>query len=234
MKQFLEIVKQIIKRIPILGSFASWFYAKLFSRKFHGSKEYWIERYAMGGNSGSGSYNRQAEFKAELLNKFISEHKINKVLEYGCGDGNQLKMAKYEQYLGFDISKEAIDTCKKIFHDDKTKDFKLMMKYACERADLALSLDVIYHLVEDNVFASYMERLFSSADRFVIIYSSDTDEHEKSQAPHVRHRNFTRWVEDNIDGWELIQHIPNKYPYKESYQTESFADFYIYKKTYGK
>jgi SAM-dependent methyltransferase len=153
------------------------------------------------------------------------------VLDYGCGDGNQLRLAKYENYLGFDVSPEAINICKKIFHDDKTKEFKLLREYSGERADLTLSLDVIYHLIEDGVFCSYMERLFSSADRFVIIYSSDTDKQQNKQAPHVRHRKFTRWVEVNIDGWKLIQRIPNKYPYKGDIQTGSFSDFYIYSKS---
>jgi SAM-dependent methyltransferase len=230
MNQFVETVKHVMKRTPVLGHIASLFYSKLITRKFPGSKEYWIKRYAKGETSGCGSYNELAEFKAEILEKFTSEHKIKTVIEYGCGDGNQLRLAKYENYLGFDVSPEAISTCKKIFHNDKTKKFKLVEEYAGERADLTLSLDVIYHLIEEDVFSSYMKRLFSSADQFVVIYSSDTDEQEKVQQPHIRHRKFTKWVEVNIDGWKLTEHILNRYPYKKGCQIESFADFYIYKK----
>src|SRR5215210_4430947 len=43
------------------------------------------------------------------------------------------------------------------------KTFKLMEEYAGESAELALSLEVIYHLVEDEVFESYMRRLFGSS-----------------------------------------------------------------------
>jgi len=35
------------------------------------SVEYWIERYASGGNSGSGSYRSLAEFKAEIYGKSL-------------------------------------------------------------------------------------------------------------------------------------------------------------------
>ena len=36
---------------------------------------YWDQRYKKGGNSGAGSYGRLAEFKAEIINKFIKEKK---------------------------------------------------------------------------------------------------------------------------------------------------------------
>jgi hypothetical protein len=44
-------------------------------RKFSGSKAYWENRYADGGNSGAGSYNRLADFKAE--NNLFSIHSVN-------------------------------------------------------------------------------------------------------------------------------------------------------------
>lgn len=230
MKQFMEKVKCVILKIPILGGISSRLYKKYAAIQFKSSEHYWMNRYAKGGNSGAGSYNKLAEFKAEILNEFVGQHKIKTVIEYGCGDGNQLGLANYENYLGFDVSPEAIEICRKIFCDDKTKEFKLMKEYAGERTALALSLDVIYHLVEDNIFRSYMERLFSSADEYVIIYSSNKNEQDKDQPPHVRQRKFTSWIEDNIDSWELVQHVPNRYPHKEDRWSGSFADFYIYKR----
>lgn len=49
-------------------------------------------------------------------------------------------------------------------------------------ADLSLSLDVIYHLVEDEVFETYINTLFKSARRYVIIYSSNSDDNEECNA----------------------------------------------------
>jgi hypothetical protein len=46
-----------------------------------------------------------------------------------------------------------------------------------------LSLDVIYHLVETEMFDLHMIHLFQSASRFVIIYSTNFDE---SQINHER------------------------------------------------
>ena len=132
--------------------------------------------------------------------------------------------------MGFDISQEVISHCETVFKNDKTKTFKLMDAYANEKAQLTLSLDVIYHLIEDNVFFGYMKRLFDSSTRYVIIYSSDIDKQARLQAPHVKHRKFSDWIEQNKSEWKLIQHIPNRYPHTEDEFKGSFADFYVYER----
>lgn len=115
----------------------------------------------------------------------------------------------------------------KRFKNDKTKSFFLYNpKYFRDsnsifKADLALSLDVIYHLIEYNIFKIYMEHLFLSSDKFVIIYSSDFNTNQKY---HVRHRQFSKWIRDNLPEWKLINKIKNRYP------NESHSEFFIYKK----
>ena len=182
-----------------------------------------------GGTSGAGSYNKFAKFKAQVLNGFVTDKQIRTIIEYGCGDGNQLRLSEYPSYIGFDVSSEAVSQCKKIFYGDETKIFKLMDAYVNETAQLTLSLDVIYHLVEEDVFSAYMSRLFESSENFVIIYSSNTDKQEKFQAVHVRHRKFSKWIEQKND-WKLIQCIPNRYPYTGNDQDGSFSNFYVYQK----
>jgi glycosyltransferase involved in cell wall biosynthesis len=220
-------------RLQLRALSSSRIYRSLIKRRSHfaGSDSYWRERYAVGGNSGPGSYNRLAEFKADVLNDFVRENGVMSVIDYGCGDGNQLSLAHYPEYLGFDVSPEAISNCEKRFSGDKTKSFKAMNDYDNETADLALSLDVIYHLVEDDVYTRYMDRLFDSANRYVVVYSSDTDDNPPDQVSHVRHRNFSRWVSENRKDWRLLTHIPNKYPFEGNSKTGSFADFYIYART---
>jgi hypothetical protein len=198
-------------------------------RPFPGSAAYWEQRYAGGGDSGVGSYTKFAKFKAEVLNAFVASNNIDTVIELGCGDGNQLSLANYPRYLGFDVSTTAVDLCLSKFADDKSKSFKLLDQYAGETADLTLSLDVIYHLIEDDQFDQHMRILFESATRFVIIYSSNTDDnHHKHR--HVKHRQFTSWIEQNVVGWSLDRHIGNRYPYRGDHEEGSFADFYICKK----
>lgn len=184
---------------------------RLRRRYFKGSANYWEERYAKGGNSGAGSYGRAAEWKAEIVNGWVLELDVTSVVDLGCGDGSQLGLAEYPRYLGLDRSSTAVRRCIERFRGDATKSF---LRYDPDdlsdpagwlRADLALSMEVIFHLVEDDVFDDYMSRLFGSAERFVVICSNDTadDEH----APHERHRAFTNWIRCNRPDWTLDRRL---------------------------
>jgi glycosyltransferase involved in cell wall biosynthesis len=204
-------------------------------RSFPGSQSYWEWRYEQGGNSGAGSYGRLADFKAEIINDFVARNAVQSLIEFGCGDGNQLSLSEYPSYVGLDVSEKAVQMCRDRFSEDDSKEF---YKYSPDdfdpteplfQAELALSLDVIFHLVEDQIFELYMEHLFESAERYVIIYSSNTAQQPPNLSPHVRFRRFTDWIETNRSRWELIQKIPNRYPLQEDSESESFSDFYIYK-----
>ena len=143
-------------------------------------KKYWNQRYSKGGNSGDGSYGVLAEFKAETINNFIEEHDINSVIEFGCGDGNQLKYMNYKKYLGFDVAKAAIDRCRLIFKDlkdNKTKSFMIYdPKYFINndfiKADLVVCLDVLYHIIPDEEFIKTLQDIFSCSQKYVILYTS--------------------------------------------------------------
>ena len=197
---------------------------------FEGSAQYWDNRYRADGNSGSGSFNKLALFKADFLNGFVKENKITSVIEWGCGDGNQLLLAEYPEYTGLDVSKAAIAKCRKLFGNRSSMKFEVTGKYrAMKRAKLALSLDVIYHLVEDDVYHQYMQQLFSSAEKFVIIYSCDFDSTQYPQ--HVRPRKFSEDVHRWFPDWQLSGITKNAYPLESFGETNgSWSDFYIYSK----
>ena len=229
-------MKDAIKRMPVLGKALRRIYRRFFLHRngpgvFPGSAAYWEQRYATGGNSGVGSYDRLAEFKAEVLNGFIATHPVQTVIEFGCGDGNQLRLATYPMYVGLDVSSTAIAQCRLLFASDANKVFHLMDNYHGERADLALSLDVIYHLVEDEVFTRYMQALFAASNRYVIIYASDSENNRGYEGTHVKHRKFTQWIQEQMPVWTLVAHVPNRYPYRGDNRTGSFAEFYIYEKS---
>lgn len=88
-----------------------------------------------------------------------SRNTIGSVVKYGSGDDNQLTLTHFSHYTGFDISSIAIEICQNAFANDDTKCFKSFDDYNNETAELSLSLDVIYHLVEDAIFEEYMLRL---------------------------------------------------------------------------
>ena len=199
-------------------------------RRFEGSAKYWDDRYARGGSSGDGSAGKFAAFKAEVINGFVERHGVQTVIEFGSGDGGQLALGRYPHYLGFDVSVEAVNRCRARFAGDDSKTFLAVAEYAGHSADLALSLDVIYHLVEDAVFEDYMTRLFDASQKWVIVYASNHDDTDRAEPAHVRHRQFTGWVQANRPGWVLRKTIPNRYPFTGDFRLGSFSDFFIFER----
>lgn len=189
------------------------------------SAAYWEQRYRGGGDSGAGSYGRLAVFKADVLNALVRDNAVASTMELGCGDGGQLALLDIPGYTGLDVAPTALARCRELFPAHR---FALMGERAgLGRAELALSLDVVYHLVEDAVFAEYMAALFDSATRFVVVYASDVEQSWPSQ--HVRHRRFTAHVAAHFPDWRLAAVIPNAYPYDATRPDDtSFAAFHIY------
>lgn len=218
----MTTIKDVIRPIPGVRSIS------LLRQRaaFGGSAQYWESRYAGGGTSGGGSYGESAQGKSDFLNKFVRDHDVQSVTEFGCGDGHQLALAKYPQYIGLDVSRSALRLCKRRFVDDPTKSFFLYDGECfvdCAHlftSDLAMSLDVIYHLTEDRTFEIYMEHLFAAGRRYVVVYS--TNDEQRGTAAHVRHRNFSTWVGERFPQWNLSQVM------RGSGQGASRPDFFVY------
>jgi len=69
---------------------------------------------------------------------------------------------------------------------------------------------------------TYMTHLFAAGQLFVVVYA--TNMIISGAAPHVRHRRFTSWVEDNCPQWMLTGATqgPNS--------GSGRADFFVYEK----
>ncbi|WP_114492679.1 hypothetical protein [Candidatus Ulvibacter alkanivorans] len=223
-------IKALLSKFPLLKKLRRAFKNKSKKTANFSSKDYWERRYKSGGNSGAGSYNKFAKFKAEVINNFVESNDIKTIIEFGSGDGNQLKYFNFNNYLGFDVSENSIRQCDELFQHDSTKQFKLTRQYSGEKAELTLSLDVIYHLLEDKVFNEYMKNLFSASKKYVIIYSSNFNDQNYRSGFHVKHRKFRNWISMNMPDFKLLKKIPNKYPYNGNDESSSFADFYIFQR----
>ena len=179
------------------------------------SKKYWQDRYVNGGNSGSGSYGVFCDYKATVINNFVKQFKIETVLELGCGDGNQLSLFDIPIYVGQDISQKCVEQNKIRFPQHtfitSTDDIGGF--------DLTMSLDVVFHLIENELYHQYIQDLFNLSDRFVMIYAPNED---KTIAQHVKYRKFT---DDTPLDFKLFKHIVN--PLKGEY---SQSDFYIFER----
>lgn len=186
------------------------------------TKTIWENRYRQGGNSGVGSYGELCDYKAEFINKFVIDHNCNNVIEFGSGDGNQMSYFNVQQYTGVDISDYIINICKQKYSNHTNKNFVTYDEYykMSSKYDLSLSLDVIYHLVDDNIYEKYMNDLFNSTTKYIIIYSTNTN--ETYNGSHVYKRKFTDYINLNFPLAKLIYHEPNPYP------KLSAADFFVY------
>jgi hypothetical protein len=228
---FTVQVRRALTRLPLISPCLRAVYRALVPpTAFQSSDEYWKARYRRSANSGEGSYGRLADFKASVLNEFVAAEGIGSVIEWGCGDGNQLVAAKYPKYTGVDISPAALRMCRSRFSHDASKQFLLYSEAekSGATAELALSLDVIYHLVEDQTFDAYMRALIKSGTRFIGVYSSDRD--EPGHVPHVRHRSFSAWLNQHAPQWKSFRFIENPYKYDPADPDRtSWADFRFFK-----
>ncbi|MEO8414537.1 MAG: class I SAM-dependent methyltransferase [Ginsengibacter sp.] len=221
--------KKSLFRIIFLSKIGRVLLNRRFNKNFSSAADYWEKRYSENGYSGEGSYGKLALYKSSVINEFVRENQIAKIVDFGCGDGNQLKMLCLPDYIGLDVSNSAVERCRQLFANDRNKKFFVYYPTSFTddrtviRGDLGLSLDVIYHLLEDEIFEGYMHRLFSSSTRFIIIYAWDVDGPRNG---HVMHRKFTKWIDDNYREWELREH-------KKSQLSEA-ADFFIYEKCPGR
>lgn len=166
--------------------------------------DYWERRYSRGGDSGRGSRGENAETKATEVNRLIEREQVASVIDWGCGDGVVLKMIDPQvPYLGIDVSKTMIARLMISQHRHLDRRFLLASNYRGERADLALSMDVLQHFQHDTDYHLYLNRLLGSACRLVLIYGTDYDAPPAGQ--HMRRRRFTPDVADQFGDWALTE-----------------------------
>lgn len=177
---------------------------------------YWENRYEEGGNSGAGSYGSAALDKARFINLHLNEMNLASVIDFGCGDGNQLGLLNLSNrsYIGLDVSAQAINICESLFQGEKMT-FKHVVSYEDLQipfSDLALSMDVIYHLTEDQTYFNYLNKLFTSA-KYVIIYSMDFE--VPNWSGHSRPRKFSEDIRRLFPNTKLVTRISSTIPGEE-------------------
>ena len=165
------------------------------------SRRYWEARYRWGGDSGKGSRGDIAARKAEFVNAFCREYGVSSLVELGSGDGVCASQIKVDQYLGLDLSQDAVLRARRrisapthrflAIPGDSPEAIvaKVKLHHGGNLPQVSLSMDVILHLVEDSVYEAYLKTLFAISARYIVVFSSDADGPDEV---HVRHRAYAR------------------------------------------
>lgn len=186
---------------------------------------YWERRYRDGRTSGAGSEGDEGAYKAAYLSKFIADHNVKTVVDWGCGDGQVLELVEFPaqtQYIGVDVSPTIVERMRKRF-DGPRYLFHTVDAFATltrTHFELALSFDVLFHFPDDRDYGEYLLRLFQSAEKYVMIYS--TNYAGGRTARHVFRREFTPDIAERFPDWELTT--------VETPLREGLASFFVYEK----
>lgn len=193
MKQLLIYFKRLI---------AKW--------RFRSAEHYWENRYARGGNSGPGSRGAELRHKLAFVQKFITDNRVKSVFDYGSGDGEFASKLVVPTYYGYEPSPSA----RQMFFDrDLPRSY--MTGTWLYLAELGLSLDVIFHVVDADDYVEYLENLFRTSLKWIIIYGFESSEEELW--PHIKPRPFTRFIANRFPEWVLISKIPSGFGEKTFY-----------------
>ncbi|PZT52817.1 class I SAM-dependent methyltransferase [Paenibacillus silvae] len=193
--------------------------------------DYWERTYRKGETSGRGSYGVLAEFKAEVVNALIQREGIRRVIEFGCGDGNQLKYMDYGEYLGMDVASASVEHCASMYSDDPSKSFMvyrpgLWVNRGFLQADLTVCLDVLYHITDETDFRQTLHDVLQASTRWVVLYTR-LREQEEPGVRTIQDRNLFHYLFDYPE-FKVHEIIRQRYPQQSS------ADFVILKRTCAK
>lgn len=182
---------------------------------------YWERRYRDGRTSGAGSEGDEGAYKAAYISDFIAAHEVQRVIDWGCGDGQVLAQIDLHgaKYLGTDVSPTARDLAQSRRPELSFVPPSDIIANGVT-ADLGLSMDVLFHLPYMNDYLEYLDRLFGTSTAFVVIYS--TNYAGGRTAHHVYRREFTPDIAELFPDWELTT--------VETPLREGLASFFVYEK----
>jgi len=154
---------------------------------------YWDWRYASGQTSGAGSYGKNAEYKASVVNTFLAEIGATSVLEFGCGDGNQLSYYHIPVYRGLDVSRKAIELCRKR-HPRAELSLYEPGDLGLGMYDATICLEVLMHVSDESEFVRTLDDIFGHASKGVLIQTT-LEARPHGEGTQEWHRDFLPYLE---------------------------------------
>lgn len=104
--------------------------------------------------SGVGSLPKNTKGYRKFIEKFLIDHNINSVVDFGCGDWQFSKLIDWNnvKYIGYDIVRDLIKDNTEKFSNKNIK-FKITPNdlNKLDSADLLITKDVLQHMTNDDV-----------------------------------------------------------------------------------
>lgn len=187
--------------------------------------EFWDKRHihvnewASGGDRALSDYRNKAFYlhRLGLLIGLLDDHVDDdelQILDAGCGKGwltNKLVEIGHN-VTGVDSSQAAIDICKK--HRSGSFMVGLLSELTCETLfDAVISMDVLFHILDDTVWKGSLENLASLvSSNGVLIIAEDARESRYTLGDYIVHRSMSDYL-NVLDplGYELIEECPYRF-----------------------
>lgn len=135
------------------------------------TSNYWDVRHSNGRTSGNGSIGCLRDFKWEKIEEHVG--KVNDVIDVGCGDLSFWDGRDCDNYVGIDCSEVVIQ--KNIVKRPKwnfitSRSDNTMVSMLC-KADVVFCFDMLFHIMEDDVYENTIENLTRFSKKHVFIYT---------------------------------------------------------------
>jgi SAM-dependent methyltransferase len=148
-----------------------------FQRRNFDNRSFWNHRYAHHPELGSGLGSRGdvLQLKQDLLADLMPAHVGLSVLDWGCGDLEVVRSFPWRDYVGVDISTEALRMAK-----EKRPDWLFATPAAFDAIDgqcrdVVLCLDVLIHQPTHAEYSALVRKLVALARRGVLVAGFDRD-----------------------------------------------------------
>lgn len=147
---------------------------------FEWEQAYWNKRYAMGRNSGEGSYGPKMMREVEVIKSLPG---IQNIVEIGCGDfnfGRHLTDAlPGVSYDGFDVSNFVVGRNRDFYSLPRVRFHAT--NQLIPHSDLLLCVDVLFHIKDDAEYQAMLEMLKDGWRKYLAVtayeYAGPSSEH---------------------------------------------------------
>ncbi len=143
-------------------------------QKTFDNRLYWNFRYHVAPELGSGvgSRGEHRSYKAKILSDLVDRLRPASILDVGCGDLEVTRELAVNDYLGVDISEEALSIAR-----EKRPDWRFLagdfLTLDLQPADMVICLDVLIHQKDRETYEKIVQGLLRLAKKALVVAAPD-------------------------------------------------------------